>query len=447
MNKKLTYLGLLASIILLIALTLTLGRIFTDSPPNNTTDEVLVPPENEPVVALQKATTVDTASASPTAFSEFNQPTVTASPANSPTPEVKPKQAPECVFNMPTPPVRQKLSLDDYSFSKPEVILSDTNPIILVEWLPAGQEILINRLYKGYETIDTFNMKSSELRTYAERGSYVGGISWLPALSAVVYHSGLGNQQELRISDGKKEQTQTLFSKQFASFSRASQKGEQLIYLVESELHRLDTLTKATESLGIELSQWEYPHTIRPLNYHRTYQIVPNPTTSQIAVYKSSYFFLVDSKTKEVCEIEQERPGDVINAQWSSNGQYLAVNRHVDRSSELLLLDSTSGQFKKIELASSLFDMKWMPNDDKLVVLVEESEELGAIGTLYLIDARTGKSRQMLPDFFFIGARGLADSIVIDSAQMRVVTQCPLLPDDTRSIEHRLCLIYVNQQS
>jgi hypothetical protein len=111
------------------------------------------------------------------------------------------QRVPYCTFPGGEPPERGGPGLDKYEFSEPQVVLTNTGSIAIVNWLPDSNRLLVTRSYpKSYrERIETVDIRTGEVQLYAERDHHNGKPVWLSAIQGVAYSTVLEDQIELRV--------------------------------------------------------------------------------------------------------------------------------------------------------------------------------------------------------------------------------------------------------
>jgi len=352
----------------------------------------------------------------------------------SPTPRPPPRQsvAPEatstatvteeairpCTFDAPlTHTTQTATSLDAYTFSEPQVVLTSTTAIKLFQWLPDGKHWLIRRSMTEVagEYIETFDLNTGEIKRYAERRSSAGKPIWLPSEQAVAFVDSmppnytrvlyLGCGAELPVAELARDLAIPLLS--------LSSDGQQIIY--SANTHGIQSIqfqnpwasnVLVADLPGQDKAGWVYSDAWRA-----------DGTMVAIYMYKQGMFYLVDQATKIMCGMDLGQVGsredlsvsasDMI---WSADGRYLATRMAYgdpERFLNLRIIDTLTKEFQDVNFdRRSVHGLDWSPNNNVLLVAVEANPDLslGSFDNLYLLDAATFDFRPILPKHQFFGA-------------------------------------------
>ncbi len=406
----------------------------------------------------------------------FQSPIETPTPSGpSATPTVAPIPIPRCTFAARPVPAEPGLPLEAYRFSEPQVVLTHTGAIGIASWLPNGQQLLITRDIPGTNrnSIDVFNVRTTGLSTYAEREGYNGKPVWLSALRAVAYATLVEQHPELWISYGDPQQVERLVPDVWGLSLAVEPDGKHLWYFSRSEPDRpqqLNVETRAIQPAPLDLASLRYP---KPglewamRNGSPSFTMVWRPDGSQMALYSQFWTFLLDTRTNQACELDlgeynpeaMDIPPWAIEAQWSPNGRFLAFITTDSlkvplRRTELTILDTETGERRTLSPGPDIepgqhyvYDIVWATNSQQLIALAQTETRWGRpIQKLYLIDARTGDSQQVMPNIFgggTIEGRQLAWS----SNGKALAVKCPTwLETEPTIAEDHICLISVTLQ-
>lgn len=384
-----TLLGLLALGAMAVALALTFGGLRTDTePPSQAFQSPIEPPA--PISPPPRAT--------PT------PPGATSTPI------------PRCTFGSGlAPEVSSGPSLDAYVFSEPRVALTNAPALGIVDWLPDSQRLLITRGISGTnrQTIETVDIRTGETRVYAKRRSAGQKPVWATTLDGIAYTTVVDGQVELRFSQGDPELTQWQADGLASTFLATDPSGQWLLYLLDGKRPQLLNLTtKATQSVGVDLSQWEYSTPLQQAP-PTIYQMAWRPGTSQVAFHNNVYFFLVDVESGQSCEVDLGWEGGVpswaVVARWSPDGRYLAMLTTTGVPPvgfvDLSILDTATGELRSMHPEVYInpgqyyvTEIAWAPNSHVVAILAAVEEKEGALYRgLYLVEVATGRNRRMLP--------------------------------------------------
>ena len=388
-----------------------------------------------------------------TTFSESPQ-TVTPEPSFAKT--ITPEQIPLCTFSAQAQPLTPTSSLDAYAFSDPEVVLTSTTPIRLLQWLPDGQRWLISRgmTEVAGEYIETFSLDTGEIKRYAERHSSAGKPIWLPTEQAVAFVDSvppdytrilyLGRGEELPLEELARDLANPLLS---------LGPDEQIIYSANSrgiqamQVHKPATVSTLVADLpGQDMPGWTYSDAWRA-----------DGTMVAVYVYSTGQFYLVNRMTGETCEMELGQADSnvpvsisVSDMTWSADGRYLALRRiygNPERFLSLRIIDTLNREFHDITFEGrSVHGLDWAPDNNMLLIAIDIDKHVSSdnFDNLYVLDTATYKTYSILPvhQFWAAGYNGILwspNGKVISVACSEFVP-----PDEVR--EWRICVISVESR-
>jgi len=381
-------------------------------------------------------------------------------PTATPTEAARP--IPLCTFPGGLAPEVIGLSLDDYTFSAPKVVLTNTSGIDIAGWLPDGGQLLITSRDPEVfgEEIEVFNVRSGDLKVFGERVSISGKPVWLPAAKAVAYLAVAAQQLELRVSYGDPKQTELVGQDVDLLSLATAPDGQRLIYFTAptgGQPLLWDSTSRTTEAMPFDLNRWKSFE--RPAN-ERDFRSVWAPDGSQIAFYTYPALFLVNVGTGQGCEVDlgiesvEQGPIWIFEAKWSPDGHYLAmittatsVRGQLLSFTKLAILDVFTGEQLRPKLAMShVWDIIWAPDSQHIIAL-------GQIGTIqgypiqkaFLVSVLSGNSQPVLPEHILGGGSSDPGMQLAWSPDGRTIAvKCPLLqPETLDMVEDRLCLITV----
>ncbi len=358
--------------------------------------------------------------------------TQTAEPTMSPT-ATSTLAPPLCTF-----PLAQTTNIDSkpekYSFSEPQVVLTDELQPDIVDWLPDNKNVLISRFklidlgMNGYrQTIELFDPETKEAKVYAtHRRVDEAPPVWNPVLNAIIYPdmnvpegSTITNfkfTRQVRISYGKPDDTQLLADNLPQYYLTEKPDGNQIVYLLDKELFRLDAALKPLAPVSFNRKRWDF--------LHQTYKEIVDfemawrPGSAEIFLYNHAidglgYTYILDVDTGRVCNLDFG--GWALTARWSPNGRYLAIIRALGpvpiQSAGVVVLDTTTGDFYPLDVSESeikgkpfVQDIAWAPDNHHLIFTLEtnySSTTSTYDGLLYLGDFISGQVDHILPSFQF----------------------------------------------
>jgi WD40 repeat protein len=403
-------------------------------------------------------------------------PTPPASPPQTPTPPPKPTLPAEptwtppptkgpmtptpvalCAFGPPAPP-EPGPSLEAYVFSEPSVVLTHTSGIAIVGWLPDGQQILIIRTtLEDRDYIETFNVQTRQIQRYAERHSYSISpgtkLAWLSSPKAVAFVDRTANGQDvLRISWGEGMSVREVGSN-LTTFLAASPDGNQVLFFSwgakQPQVYNLALDQTYLLPFFLPILSPQDLLALGQIEGPIPYQAIWHPNGDRIGFYNDTGFYLANLITGQICEINLGPHVDgkrwAVEARWSPDGRYLAarttVGDPVVQFIDLTLIDTITGEQRHLDLGRQyISDMTWAPNSRDLLVAAESDDHIRDL--LYLVDAVTGDSRQILVNDSFVAAGywGIAWS---PTGQTIAVPCSTLKPSGASTEEGRVCTITV----
>jgi len=364
----------------------------------------------------------------PTAMATFESNAVTTA-----------KQPPQCTFPLAQTTAAESVS-ETYTFSEPQVVLTDERQPDIIEWLPDNQNVLImpsqfiDLGMNGYrQTIELFNPETKEIQIYATRRSVdKAPPAWNSALNAIVYSdmnvlkgSTVTNfkfTRQLRISYGNPDDTQLLADDLPQYGVVVKPDGSQIAYFTAKQLVKLDTSLNAVASVSFDRKALDFkrknPNAVHAVNY----KIAWRPNSSQIFVYNWAgdnlgYTYIMDTNSGQICNLDFG--GWAEMARWSPNGRYLSIVRAQGSgpamSVDVVVLDTTTGEFYMLDAVASDIegrhlaqDIEWAPDNHHLLFTIGTTQSQVTYtydGLLYLGDFISGQVERILPTYQFnVGA-------------------------------------------
>jgi len=356
---------------------------------------------------------------------------------------------------LPTPTVP---GLGDYIFGPPQVVLTHTSAMGIAGWLPDSEHLLLTRLVPtdtNREYIETFNIRTRELRQYGER--YTGGPKplWLETIQKVAFTNRASLQPvsyDLWVSGCDAAQARQPIRQGITLWSVGG--GGNVIAFVpqgQRQLLWVDDSGRPVNRPSVDLGVLGFV----PTDETTVFSVVLSPDGRKLALYNRLSFLIVNALTgtlERVIDLGYGRGEYVgyktwpLDARWSSDGRYIAMRTTVGQPlypyTDLIVLDMNTGALRRIELRSQyLLSLAWAPNGRVLVTLTRESVQQGrSLESLYLVDVLSGEIHRMLPDHQFIGSAswGLGWS----PSEQTIAVACSVWHEAKPLItEGRLCLI------
>ncbi len=397
---------------------------------------------------------------SPTLQAKVVAPSPT-SPPPTPTP-----LAPPCSFEASSAPQASASSLDAYVFAEPQVVLTHTESIVIFYWLPDGERLLIARgadPRPPEEYLDALNVQTGALQRLGEWNNYSGSYNiepvWLDAEQAIVFGDSANGQWGLYIGREQGAPAQEIVAGLASLHPAVSPDGQRVVFLPQTPANQpqiLDIAQAQRQNLAFTLPVLPDELAMQlHISRQDPYHMVWHPDGSRIAFYNNIGFYLTNLTTSQVCEIrfgagEGIAKPWVVDAKWSPDGRYLAalttVGEPAVKMIDLTILDMSTGETRRLDLGHEyLYNLSWSPNSRDLVIMAEADRYDPTRRNqydLYLVDAATGDSRQMLAGhiFMFSGAYGAAWS----PDGQEIALDCPTVnPAEGAIAKGHVCLISV----
>jgi WD40 repeat protein len=438
---------------LLVLIALVVALLFTFSEMRRVADPT---PQTHPLPIKQGPLAALTAQLDSQSVPETFQ-----SPLPSPTPP-PPPSVPPCDLTVSPKSDAFGPPLDAFVFSQPQVVLTHKAAIGIASPLPDGESLLITLDVPGTDrqSIEVFNIRTGESHVYAERTGNNGKPVWLAALEAAAYSTLVGQQYELRISQGDAKQTERVAPSVEGLSLAAGPEGRRLLYLPGLTSNRpevWDGANRSTEALQVNLDQWKYPKypkDVQSMLAPSAFQVAWRLDGSQLVFYTLPWTFLFDIQTNQVCEIDlgpfrdetvKAMPIWALEAKWSPDGRYLALittdsfpgqasgTGAAILATELTIVDMKTGQLRNLQPTSDVTpaqhyvtDIAWSPDSQYVATLgIVGIDEMGSEKAgVFIIEASTGKLQPGPSDYELGGGLwGWQLAWSVDGSQL--VVACP----------------------
>ncbi|MBX3053130.1 MAG: hypothetical protein KF753_16725 [Caldilineaceae bacterium] len=398
----------------------------------------------------------------------LQSPIETATPAApAPNPTVAATPIPLCTFTVSATPPDPKQSIDRFSFSEPQVVLTHTAAIGIAGWLPDSQRILITRDIPGQarQYIETLDSETGKLLPYGERYGFSTKPIWLAAEQAVAFTDATpDNQIALRISHGSDKSIENIAGGLASPNVAASPDGREFIFFAKEAKERpvsIDIAQTRQEAFPFALPMMspEELHAIGQTFGPDPYRVVLGSNRDRFALFNDTGFFLTDRAAGKICQVDLGTKDHAqmwaMEAQWSSNGRYLAILTTIGDLpipfAGLTILDIVNSEIVQIDLGVSyIYEITWGGDNQFLVALgqIEIVEGTPLFG-MYIVDTSSGGFRRILsdhifsPGVYFYEGGGLAWS----PNEKNILAKCPeWSKTEPTIIEDRLCVIDVGKR-
>jgi len=446
-SKLVTYLiagGL--CIILLIFLVKVAPRLLIASRPMQATQAT-------PTATFTKSTP----QTMPNVVSVISTPTIASGSINVAASQETTTEITWCTFDAQAVPAQATLPLDAYTFAEPRIVLTSTTEIALLQWISETQSLLL-RSHPSSDSpkrvIETFNPQTGERKRYAEAQLASFEPVWVAKDQSVLFVERLPNgQQVLRRSRGIEQPIADIALDVPSGSITIDQNHQQALLLSNASTKQAQvTSISFTESAQIVTSLASVP-----IGLQGRYGITLSPDGTQAAIYGREGFYIQNRATEQLCRVDLGRVGQDSRwgsrIQWSSDGKYLAlITTYGVNEGELLhvmdltLLDMNTGRQRQVEFGGRYaYRIYWLP--DSYVILVTVADEhtpLSGLKNLYLVNAITGATKDILPGYGFpadnIGIHWTAD-------EKTIFVPCDQATDlGANYNEYRICAIVAGEQ-
>ena len=327
--------------------------------------------------------------------------------------------APTPASPLPTPTPNPDLTLDDYSFGEPRVVM--TSPfasLAVLDWLPDNRRAIIMP-GESFE-IQTLDVTTGVTVTYGNIGPTYPHAVWLEAAQKMAFRSAAGRTR-LLLSDGINEPAIVTHGNFRQSLAGHGNKVMVLNEGAESPL-LFDGDSNSLPVPPINLLAYGLNTPMRPYGP----EICWHPFEDRVAMFDIGGLLIFDLLTGEVQDFDlndndiqvqfTERfsggPFWAVNGEWSPDGQNIAFKLVLGmptpffKQSWLVILNPASHEVTSIPLPFEvLLDLAWAPNSRQLLVVGKERIS-GKEGdaNIFLADVSTNEVR--LLDQFSTSALG-----------------------------------------
>lgn len=312
----------------------------------------------------------------------------------------------------PTPTLSlawQNATLDQIHFGEPKMVLTDTLGLRIVGWISDADLLIRRDTVPGGNgsAIEVFNVETRAVRRLAE-GRFSGSPVWNPVEQALVYlqYDEVRRQRDLMWYPLDAGEAQKLASDVVLPIVLVDEGKGAVAYSTGEKA--LVSRTVGLETQKRRFSFAQYAMRI-PTPYEWIYQTAVSPDGKWQVVYNCENFLLVNSQSGTIKEIDLGNwvtdgalPRWALEAQWSPDGQMLAVVATVDRLPNqirfLLLLDPWKNELRTVPLPYGFpIELSWAPNSRLLLVQGEVGTVPPGFGLpgAMLIDVGTSEHREV----------------------------------------------------
>jgi hypothetical protein len=358
-------------------------------------------------------------------------------------------QAP--VSPLPLPAADAALTLANYHFSDPGVVLKHDALIGIVQWLPNRHELLLQLKSRGsaIDSIEILNLYDNTRKPLLHE-QITGKPVWIDSLTSIAYlvpsQSQLANLQTGTVSTESPDYGLWLLQDNLHQDKLASNLGwsiagsNNIVWVVDGETQELvefNSLDRSEKNF-VDLKTLGFV----PSDPTSSFEIVASPDGSRLALFDNSQLVVLELKTQSSIDINLSSADAlrtepikhrVFNAIWSPDSSQLAMilttgSAGLLPSSFLALFDVASQRTTNIPLGYNyMTDVAWAPNSRQLLVMaVIGSQNAYDQAGLFLVDALTNDYVRVLSDLeLWIGEFGAGLAWSSDGASLAVY--CPTL--------------------
>ena len=339
----------------------------------------------------------------------------------------------QCVFGPPPggmPPEEAIIPLDAYSFSEPQVVLTNTSPIGIQQWLPDSETLLVTRSTGKGSAAELINTKTGVISKSIGPNQSFKAPRWLPQDSTLIWSASATPNREagywLHSFDPPGERRLT---DDWGSKHDISPTGQEFLFMSPpggTQPLLWNQATKTLRALPVDLAAWRYQN--GPIYPFQPFNVVWQPGSEKILFWDGTWLFLYDLSTNSGCEIRTSTfvatPFTFVQAAaWSPNGRYLLLKNteyplYTMTSGPhdlVLVLDTYTGEAIQYALGNSVYSFSWAP-DNQTIAVVEKTERqiqmadggLAYRTGMFLFNIHSGLQQQILPIYSATSEDGLA---------------------------------------
>lgn len=298
-----------------------------------------------------------------------------------------------------------------------------------------------NSLFKN--SFHELNLATGEMRTYVNQGTGIlNHPVWITSTRAIAYFSttmiDTDNSQmdrfraDLLVTFVDSEQTILVASDVIPTLALAPD-SQRLWYFLRTDPlqpYIYDVQLNTSQPAPFHLSSFLSPkpdlewiiHSDPPL-----FKLAWHPDGVQLLIYSQYWTLLLNHQTGHVCEVElidsENYKPEIINlppwpvsVQWSPDGNYLAImlTTHFRLSTlhtDLMVLNFATNERYTLSLGDlvppyyqrQIIDLMWSPDSRYIAVLalVNRPNSYESATGLFVVEAVTGASTRILPDYLF----------------------------------------------
>ena len=319
---------------------------------------------------------------------------------------------PECVFAPPAgglPPDEPVIPLSAYSFSEPQVVLTNTALLEVHQWLPDNKTLLMNQYTDKGNPIILLDTQSDQVTYITDLDQQVKSPIWLSKDSTVIWRDlGSTNHERgfwLRSFELPGER-QLEGNGNGAGLPRdISPDGNEFVFMSlpgGTQPFIWNQETKVLSALPFDLATWRYQN--GPTYPLRPFNINWHPSGNKILFWDNTWVFLYELTSRLGCEIKQGERLYIREASWSPNGRYLVghVGEHISSLHPpygiVQVLDTYTGKSVYYSSQIPIGDFAWAPDNQTVAMSGPTGEKSGDFDQhgIYLLNIHIGGFQRIL---------------------------------------------------
>ncbi|MEZ4708930.1 MAG: hypothetical protein R3A44_17100 [Caldilineaceae bacterium] len=340
-------------------------------------------------------------------------------PTPTPTPEgdvVLPTepQVAECIFEPPAgglPPEEPIIPLSAYSFSEPQVVLTNTAFIGIEQWLPDNETLLVTRSTGRGSAAELINTRTGQISRLIGPDQSFKNPRWLPQDSTLVWGAaGTTNREPGYWVHSFNPSGERRLTDDWGSKHDISPNGKEFIFLSPpggTQPFIWNQETKTLRALQVDLNNWR--HQNGPLYLFQSFNVNWQPIGDKILFWDGTWVFLYNLTTNSGCELNmQDFAGDfdsIVRAAWSPNGRYLWAQLTLDPPyistrgpyDLLWLLDTYTGKNVQYSVDIAVASFTWATDNQTIVFSGPTGKKSGDFDQhgIYLLNIHNGEVRRI----------------------------------------------------
>lgn len=336
----------------------------------------------------------------------------------------------DCVFGPPEgglPPEGPNIPLSAYSFSEPQVVLTNTAPIGIEQWLPDNRTLMVSRGTGLSQTVSValVGVTTGEIAETVEAKKYLREPRWLAEEHTIVWRE-LGDDSktipgywvpgyQVRSLDPLGERRLSSNGNGASTSHSISPDGMEFVFMSLPDGTQpliWNQVTKILRSLPVDFAQWRYrkgdPYPLHP------FTPLWHPKGNQILFHDGTWMMLYDLVTNTGCEINVAQftasNSYIDTASWSPNGRYLLIQNSDSPPPTItsgpldliLILDTYTGEATQYALGRTINSFAWARDNQVIAIVAKTEQTIDGFETygFYLFNIYSGDVQRIFPNYF-----------------------------------------------